>query len=490
MVRTFMLVVLFAGVLYAQKVSRVSQYGITWYFDREYETGTFINGDYWVVGPVTIVRITPESIGGTNGSVVNPVPRKQSYDRRAPSYDSSRALKLPATVSPDASVVSTISRNKWPWLTTAAVLTIVQKAPPPETFRPGYGGEIKRFFSFKDINLASLPRLSYPPDNIKTKRGRFIKARHAPDINEFSRKFTRVWLDHLPSDGGAYRAIRPVENLPNYSRETSQLASYAGLAVLMEPPYLRDKLLIPLVQIGIDYYSVATMDTCLWPGGSGQGNGRKWFIVFLGVIFQDKKIASLTFCAGEDQQTYYAHDPALPATDAFGFAKKNVPAWHGPRVLWGALRLRDGVWCRDYEHVPPEQWAHIRPGTYLGGCQSERYRRCCTSHTWVGQALSMRLLNATAYWSKSWFDYVDRWMIENYTQTEQQQLAHIRCNTADSTDIRDFSGGVMLNSSESRFIDACWHTYRASLTIRCKDGTCDKPVENCITCPRDCCTPE
>lgn len=37
----------------------VSQYGITWTFDKPAKTGRFITGDWWVVGPVTIVKITP-----------------------------------------------------------------------------------------------------------------------------------------------------------------------------------------------------------------------------------------------------------------------------------------------------------------------------------------------------------------------------------------------------------------------------------------------
>ena len=39
------------------------------------------------------------------------------------------------------------------------------------------------------------------------------------------------------------------------------------------------------------------------------------------------------------------------------------------------------------------------------------YRSCCTSFTWVGQALGIRLLGAKAAWNHDpFFDYVDRWM--------------------------------------------------------------------------------
>ncbi len=62
-----------------KKTSQISQFGITWYFDKEYEYGTFANGDYWVVtsSSIGIIRIDPSSyIGGDgytrNGSMINP----------------------------------------------------------------------------------------------------------------------------------------------------------------------------------------------------------------------------------------------------------------------------------------------------------------------------------------------------------------------------------------------------------------------------------
>ena len=42
----------------------VSQYGITWTFDKPARVGQFINGDWYVVGPVTIKAITPKPLYG------------------------------------------------------------------------------------------------------------------------------------------------------------------------------------------------------------------------------------------------------------------------------------------------------------------------------------------------------------------------------------------------------------------------------------------
>jgi len=66
--------------------NQISQYGITWTFDKDYRVGQFANGDHWVVGPVTIVCISPASIvtaGRTiNGSMLDPV-SGQGFDSGA-----------------------------------------------------------------------------------------------------------------------------------------------------------------------------------------------------------------------------------------------------------------------------------------------------------------------------------------------------------------------------------------------------------------------
>ncbi|MFO7603090.1 MAG: hypothetical protein R6X06_04660, partial [Gammaproteobacteria bacterium] len=51
-----------------------------------------------------------------------------------------------------------------------------------------------------------------------------------------------------------------------------------------------------------------------------------------------------------------------------------------------------------------------RPQALNGdGCQD--YRNCCTSATWVGQAMAIQLMNQKALWNHNpFFDYVDRWM--------------------------------------------------------------------------------
>ena len=70
----------------------VSQYGITWTFEKAARVGQFVNGDFYVVGPVTVTAIDPKPLFGAevpaeeldkgqkpqdalrNGSMLNPPP--------------------------------------------------------------------------------------------------------------------------------------------------------------------------------------------------------------------------------------------------------------------------------------------------------------------------------------------------------------------------------------------------------------------------------
>ena len=43
-----------------ERTTFLSQNGITWEFENEVEYGQFVNGDWWIVGPVTVNSVSPE----------------------------------------------------------------------------------------------------------------------------------------------------------------------------------------------------------------------------------------------------------------------------------------------------------------------------------------------------------------------------------------------------------------------------------------------
>ena len=139
--KPLLLALLLCSVANAQPAMRtsLSQFGITWRFEKVHRTGQFASGDYWVIGPVKIIGILPQSqkIGGRtkNGSMVNPrtLPRLQGYDsgmtaRVAYSASMNVALGVsalnPLAIKPGSVLVSSISidaAGAWPQLDGAAI---------------------------------------------------------------------------------------------------------------------------------------------------------------------------------------------------------------------------------------------------------------------------------------------------------------------------------------------------------------------------------
>lgn len=394
---------------------QISQYGITWEFDQPMQTGQFVTGDWWVVGPATIIKITPEpgpvSVDQSNikinhwndtslktdtamrngSAIVLKAGNRQSYDSRAGAFDQSGCIKLPLKLEANRSLISSISNSTLPvdnfckkilWegeykcqtvMKTAAVLTCLDAAPPKDAFRPPYVGTDKPIFQTRDIYWDLLPKL-HPVGDI-------------PSWEEFERYFQRPWIDHLMS--WSQQELVPNENQPNYGREHARLVSMASLMVCLDVPLKqKEKLTIELIQRGIDLYGLA-MNGGYWNEGGGHSSGRKWPILFASIMLGNPTLAQLpkTAVFHEDTQTYYGK------------------GWFGQKVLWQMITHHGN---RDpYEEKSPEQWEKWDK-------TSESYRVCCNAVAWTGTALAARYLKAIKLWGHdAHFDYIERWMRED-----------------------------------------------------------------------------
>src|SRR5690606_16606135 len=118
--------------------TEISQYGITWTFDRPAKVGQFVTGDWWVLGPVTVVKVTPAPGPVTaedlelklnrwndtslrndttmrNGSMIVVKPgRQQGYDSRGAGYSPGESVQFPLKLQPDQSLISSISNTQLP----------------------------------------------------------------------------------------------------------------------------------------------------------------------------------------------------------------------------------------------------------------------------------------------------------------------------------------------------------------------------------------
>jgi hypothetical protein len=412
----------------------LSQYGITWTFEQPARAGQFVNGDWYVVGPVTIKAIDPRPLYGgeipqdqldhmdkerpeaqrvRHGFMVNPPAQmKVAYDSGVRNwFDPSLIQKLPAAIKPGDSLVSTISmpkglvlnaqlRNKIERgvedsspIRTAAVLTCVSEPQPPDAFRPAFCDRRQRIYLARNLKRDRLPTAAAPksiPGSAELAEVR---------IEQYIRFTQRPWVGT-----GFFGFEEPVENMPQYGLEYGRVAGISALILCTDlKPEQKELLLVNYVQVGIDLGGMVRAGHPGWTCWGGHGSGRKLPIVFAGILLGDDELAGIhgsfpKVSFGEDEQTAYG--------DCWTGAKVVFAGHSGIDVATGEGRSRGNGWG-PYEHTPPSQWKD-------GPNTSESYRRCCTSVGWVAQALALRLMHAEKAWDHdAFFDYVDRWMYED-----------------------------------------------------------------------------
>ena len=277
-------------------VPSVAQYGITWTFDRPARTGRFVNGDWYVVGPVTVKAIDPQPLYGSeipkfqldhmdkerpeaarvrNGFMVNPPARMQvAYDSGVRNYfDPALVQKLPAQLKPGDSLVATISMPKglklraplWEDVErgvedsspvrTAAVLTCVAGPQPADAFRPGFCDRRQKIYLSRDLKRDLLPTLP--------------AAKDMPSLERFVRFTRRPWV------GTCFFGFEePVENMPQYGRDYGRVAGISALLLCTDiKPEQKETLLVNFVQVGIDLGAMLRAGHPGWTGFGGHGSG-------------------------------------------------------------------------------------------------------------------------------------------------------------------------------------------------------------------------
>ena len=163
----------------------VLQHGITWKFQEKVRVGRFVNGNYYVVGPVTVVAITPRPESGRNGSVLNlpPVNARSGFDSRVVGgrYDPKLPSQLPVAMKPGDALVSSISvarmgelpaplrpsdRSLGP-VRSVSILTCLAEPVPanayPEAVDLAFGGHAKYGQIVKDYRNATM---TYTPSEM------------------------------------------------------------------------------------------------------------------------------------------------------------------------------------------------------------------------------------------------------------------------------------------------------------------------------------
>jgi hypothetical protein len=409
-----------------KETDTISQYGITWKLDKKVRVGQFITGDWYFVGKATVVEITPKPLFGKevtdspdwklvndnavkednykdkwarNGSMLNPgitAPVYIGFDSRAADGYYSPALftSLPIKMGPGDFLVSTISAPEpinhfghgQPVLV-AAVLTCLKEPVPADAFRPSYCDREQKIYLARNLKRELLYTLSKPPQAPPNLAG------------GWHRVFQRPWLDTV-----AWGYSSPKENMPRYGQWITHAVSHASM--LLHLDYTaedKEPLLVHYVQYGIDLWGIVRAGHAGWQGHGGFGQGRKWSIMFAGLMLGDADMQSPNAkypktMFGEDTQTAWGKS----WTDA-NVVFTSHPIWRpqAPELK----NLADVFGTKEAD----------------GWMQSEGYRRCCTSKEWPGEALAARLMRAEKAWNHDpFFAYVDRWMTEDNHKTTQE----------------------------------------------------------------------
>ncbi len=311
--------VLFAPSCSSGYADNVSQWNITWFFDRCYRVGQFVNGDWWVVGPVNIVRITPDNYTNSSGTtpaslhgwMVNPGkevhPLKDwttaAFDSRTgyvfggiSTYNASLMPSLPYLASGNLSLVKVRSAPYnngvcFSCILDASILTVLDSMPPTDAFRPPFSSTEKPLYLVRNLQTQFLPSLALPnplPSDYITKEQALLEFQMTR-LDFFTISVGSTWYIPYNSIG-----IWPGDTWGgDIARHDSKVYNWLMLNHSME-----DKLpvLIGVVQYGIDLHG--TFSGALeygrnhsWTlGGGGNGVGRFLPFVFAGTMLNSLEL--------------------------------------------------------------------------------------------------------------------------------------------------------------------------------------------------------
>lgn len=386
--------------------------GITWTFDRDYPVGQYVNGDPWVVGPVTITAITPVPIEGRNGTMVNPQPGNtqgfdadfnQAYNPYVSALNVGK--NLPLTVAVNSSVVSSITADastQWDTIQMYAILTVVQNAPATNSFRPPAVGTGSRASLWNESQLDYTKLRTLPRAPLTA----------APAIADYVSWFSYPWFEIDSLWTGGY--LRPSYMAKNgYGREIAFRTGYAALLLNLDYSNAEKRaLLIGVVQVGIDNYGFITQGGS-WYNTGGHNIGRLSPLIIAAGVLNDVRLKNVITGAGN-------HFSEIQST--FFVSQADVNRVHG---VWSNTLQRlagtngDPVFQYTAANIGMPEWGigHTGNPELDNNWWNAQYRDVCAC-TFVGPTMTARVmgLRSTVNWEPL-FSYAERHL--NYEQSAE-----------------------------------------------------------------------
>lgn len=311
----------------AATTNLIAQFGVTWEFSSAHEYGTFANGDFWVVGPVTVTNMTPAWSGTNHGWEINPTWQSGQGFFTNFFYDPALRPAMPFSVT-NSSLVKTIggvTAQSASMIHTAAVLTVVTGIPPTSgatVFRPPYVGTNKPFYLTTSLQSNLLPS--------------YASVASAPTLASVVSNFSKcLRMDHTSGDA---RVCRPAGAMKDYQPENTAELNESMLRLMLNDSYA-DKLpaLIQFTQHAIDHAHAVYLGYRNPPSGHNPNHRviAAWGAVMLDITEIKTALASATGFH-EDENLYDGLPGAL-----WGVANTENAYWNFIMGLGGSRSNKD-----------------------------------------------------------------------------------------------------------------------------------------------------
>lgn len=399
--------------------------GTTWTFDKEltlsgaggtYQYGSYCNGDYWIIGPVIIISMTPAWNGTYNGAELNCIPDGWGQGLTIPgtskysgTYRSSRnvANNIPMTLQPQAALLSSSGHGNCGvydgdnmWINHAAVLTVLSTPPPTNSFRPGYAGTVRYHRGTEDdIRYDRLARVA--PVSGMTSLAVHTGRHDTCQPSHMGHHMTYVTMPCMDGPVG-------------YGANNGGMLGEAVLAANCDfTAGEKRNLVVALIQKGIDMYSIIASQSpggvCWYPNG-GNSALEKLTVLFAGVLLNNATLMNVGARSGDHLYENGGSAGSAPSTywyfahDCQTFYVKSADVARGNGYSGGDIGLPEwGIRHSTNPSIDSSSWG-------------ASYRRCCTAASWGAGILAVHMMsqqgvNMKGLWNHNViFDYQDRYL--------------------------------------------------------------------------------
>ena len=155
--------------------------------------------------------------------------------------------------------------------------------------------------------------------------------------------------------------------------------------------------------MGIDLYGIVEDGgENNWVPNGGITMGRKWPILFAGVMLNDDDMKNIgqrsDVYFGEDGQTFYVSEESVTITNGEDWVPDDRGGPIEPYVEDDIGLPEWGIRHSTNPYVDNKHW-------------TANYRRCCTANSWAGFILAAHIMGLKDSWNHdALFDYLDRYM--------------------------------------------------------------------------------